>query len=83
MNSAEIVEREIQRERCLAVIPLFAERIREPGETLHAHHEVLALNVALGRFSSGRLQMTGTRCQAALPLRTLQCFADDLVSLCV
>jgi hypothetical protein len=47
MNPAEVVKREVEREFCPMVLPLFAEAGCEPRESAnrHSHREVLALNM--------------------------------------
>jgi hypothetical protein len=49
VDTAKVVEREVERQRVDMVVELLAERIREAGEAAHghAHGEVLALD--LGR----------------------------------
>ena len=48
MNPHEIVIGEVQSKRRIVVLPLFAESIRQPGESanLHSHGEILPFNVA-------------------------------------
>jgi hypothetical protein len=47
MNPAEVVEREVQCERCPVILPFLAEAVRQSSESAnrHAHCEVLALYV--------------------------------------
>jgi hypothetical protein len=48
MHSTEVVPSKVQRDGCLQVFQLLAERIRKPRESahLHPHREVLAFDVA-------------------------------------
>ena len=46
MDSHEIVIGEVQGERRIVILPLFAESVRQPGKAanLHTHGQILAFN---------------------------------------
>ena len=48
MSAAQIVMRDIQRDRCNVIIQLFREAISQPSEPAlaHAQRKVLPLNIA-------------------------------------
>jgi len=59
VDVAEIVEREMQRQCCFQIAPLFGERIRQSCQSAHhhTHRQVLPLNKSLlgGRPDSVRV----------------------------